>query len=55
MQTWAAQTPRGAAEVELTRPEGGPAALLALGHGAGGGVDAPDLRAVRAADRKSVV
>ena len=48
-ETWAAQTPRGAAEVELTRPGGEPTALLALGHGAGGGVDAPDLRAVRAA------
>lgn len=48
-QTWAAQTPRGPAEVELTRPAGDPVALLALGHGAGGGVDAPDLRAVRAA------
>jgi predicted alpha/beta-hydrolase family hydrolase len=48
-ETWAAQTPRGAAEVELTMPDGRPAALLALGHGAGGGVDAPDLRAVRAA------
>jgi hypothetical protein len=44
-----AQTPRGAAEVELTRPERPPVALLVLGHGAGGGVDAPDLRAVRAA------
>jgi predicted alpha/beta-hydrolase family hydrolase len=48
-ETWAAQTARGAAEVELTMPEGAPSALLALGHGAGGGVDAPDLRAVRAA------
>jgi predicted alpha/beta-hydrolase family hydrolase len=35
--------------VELTLPDGAPAALLALGHGAGGGVDAPDLRAVRSA------
>jgi hypothetical protein len=48
-ETWAAQTPRGPAEVELTLPEGKPSALLVLGHGAGGGVDAPDLRAVRAA------
>lgn len=48
-ETWATQTPQGAAEVELTRPEGAPAALLALGHGAGGHVDTPDLRAVRAA------
>lgn len=48
-ESWAAQTPRGLAEVELTLPAGPPSALLALGHGAGGGVDAPDLRAVRAA------
>jgi hypothetical protein len=48
-QTWAVQTPRGMAEVELTMPDRAPSALLALGHGAGGGVDAPDLRAVRAA------
>jgi predicted alpha/beta-hydrolase family hydrolase len=48
-QTWAVETPRGPAEVELTMPAGAPSALLALGHGAGGGVDAPDLRAVRAA------
>jgi hypothetical protein len=44
------QTPRGPAEVELTLPEGGaPATVLVLGHGAGGGVDAPDLAAVRRA------
>jgi hypothetical protein len=46
-------TPRGPAEVELTMPAAAPRgrakALLALGHGAGGSVDAPDLRAVRAA------
>jgi hypothetical protein len=47
--TRAAQTPQGVAAVELTRPAGAASALLALGHGAGGGVDAPDLRAVRAA------
>jgi hypothetical protein len=34
----------------LTRPRGGAAGLLVLGHGAGGGVDAPDLvAAMRAA------
>jgi hypothetical protein len=33
--------------VDLTRPAGRPAALLALGHGAGGRVDTPDLGAVR--------
>jgi predicted alpha/beta-hydrolase family hydrolase len=49
VETWQVQTPRGPAEVELTLPEGEPVALLALGHGAGGGVDAPDLRAVRQA------
>jgi hypothetical protein len=47
--TWVARTPQGAAEVELTRPGGPASALLVLGHGAGGGVDTPDLRAVRAA------
>jgi predicted alpha/beta-hydrolase family hydrolase len=33
----------------LERPAGSPAALLMLGHGAGGGVAAPDLMAVREA------
>jgi predicted alpha/beta-hydrolase family hydrolase len=42
-------TPRGDARVWLERPAGPPAALLVLGHGAGGGVAAPDLMAVRAA------
>lgn len=40
-------TPRGDAMVELFEPKGKPRLLLALGHGAGGGVDAPDLVAVR--------
>ncbi|WP_018252268.1 alpha/beta hydrolase family protein [Salinispora mooreana] len=40
-------TPHGPAGVELDRPVGPPAALLVLGHGAGGGVDAPDLLALR--------
>jgi predicted alpha/beta-hydrolase family hydrolase len=42
-------TPRGTAWVDLDEPSGaGPArSLLVLGHGAGGGVDAPDLLAVR--------
>jgi uncharacterized protein len=48
-QSWAVETPRGTAEVELTLPAATPTALLVLGHGAGGSVDAPDLRAVRAA------
>jgi hypothetical protein len=40
-------TPHGPAEVRLDRPDGAPALLLVLGHGAGGSVDAPDLVAVR--------
>ncbi len=40
-------TPAGAARVELDRPDRPVLALLMLGHGAGGGVDAPDLLAVR--------
>ncbi|MDO3702343.1 alpha/beta hydrolase [Micromonospora sp. C28SCA-DRY-2] len=40
-------TPRGAARVGTDLPAGPPVALLVLGHGAGGGVDAPDLLAVR--------
>jgi predicted alpha/beta-hydrolase family hydrolase len=36
-------TPRGPAGVRITDPAGSPTALLVLGHGAGGGVDAPDL------------
>jgi uncharacterized protein len=41
-------TPRGPASVALTEPAGtgAPRSLLVLGHGAGGGVDAPDLAAV---------
>ncbi|WP_020525074.1 alpha/beta hydrolase family protein [Catelliglobosispora koreensis] len=42
-------TPRGDAMVERFEPKGKPRLLLALGHGAGGGVDAPDLVAVREA------
>ncbi|MEV4758268.1 alpha/beta family hydrolase [Micromonospora sp. NPDC049559] len=41
------QTPRGPARVDLDLPEGDPASLLVLGHGAGGDVDAPDLVALR--------
>ncbi|WP_250027547.1 alpha/beta hydrolase family protein [Paractinoplanes maris] len=40
------ETPRGPARVRISAPEGGAASRLVLGHGAGGGVDAPDLRAV---------
>jgi uncharacterized protein len=42
-------TPSGPAIVELERPRGPALALLMIGHGAGGGVDAPDLLAVRKA------
>lgn len=40
-------TPHGTARVVQETPEGAPASLLVLGHGAGGDVDAPDLLAVR--------
>ena len=43
-------TPRGDARIELHQAKGAKGkvrALLALGHGAGGDVDAPDLTAVR--------
>lgn len=45
----AVPTPWGTAAVRLLPPAGDPVALVALGHGAGGGVDAPDLAAVTAA------
>ena len=45
----AVPTPVGDALVGLDLPAGPPVALLVLGHGAGGGVDAPDLVAVTAA------
>ncbi|MEU8814397.1 alpha/beta family hydrolase [Actinoplanes sp. NPDC048796] len=40
------ETPRGPAGLRITEPAGSPVSLLVLGHGAGGGVDAPDLIAV---------
>ncbi|WP_127497788.1 alpha/beta hydrolase family protein [Actinoplanes solisilvae] len=40
------ETPRGPARVRITEPEGKAVSRLVLGHGAGGGVDAPDLTAV---------
>lgn len=43
------QTPRGLALVDLAVPAGRTKSLLALGHGAGGDVTAPDLSAVREA------
>lgn len=42
-------TSAGASFAELDRPRGAPRALLVLTHGAGGGVEAVDLLAVRAA------
>lgn len=42
-------TPHGDALVDLALPAGAPVGLLVLGHGAGGGVDAPDLVEVAAA------
>jgi predicted alpha/beta-hydrolase family hydrolase len=39
-------TPRGPAQVDIDRPAGPALSLLVLGHGAGGGVDSPDLVAV---------
>jgi predicted alpha/beta-hydrolase family hydrolase len=41
-------TPVGAARVDLDRVAGAPAVLV-IGHGAGGGVEAPDLLSVRTA------
>ena len=42
-------TPAGEARISWYRPRGAPRALLALGHGAGGGIEAPDLAALAAA------
>jgi predicted alpha/beta-hydrolase family hydrolase len=39
-------TPHGAARVHTQEAAGSPRALLVLGHGAGGGVSAPDLMTV---------
>ncbi|WP_067508046.1 alpha/beta family hydrolase [Actinoplanes sp. TFC3] len=47
MQSFEITTPRGPAGVRVTEPAGRPVSLLVLGHGAGGGVDAPDLQAVQ--------
>ena len=40
-------TPRGLAKFDLVRPSGAIRSVLVIGHGAGGGVDAPDIVAVR--------
>src|SRR5215468_4004766 len=39
-------TPRGPARVHADDPAGEPCGLLVLGHGAGGGITAPDLVAI---------
>lgn len=49
------ETPRGPARVDLSKPKGRSRALLALGHGAGGDVDAADLVAIRDAALKAGV
>jgi predicted alpha/beta-hydrolase family hydrolase len=41
------ETPRGLARFDLVRPIGTARSLLIIGHGAGGGVEAPDIVAVR--------
>jgi predicted alpha/beta-hydrolase family hydrolase len=41
------ETPTGPGWADLDRPRGRAGALLLLGHGAGGGIDAPDLLAAR--------
>ncbi|GAA4844661.1 alpha/beta hydrolase [Actinomycetospora corticicola] len=43
------ETPHGPAEVVIDHPDGEPRGLLVLGHGAGGGIEAPDLLAAVAA------
>ena len=40
-------TASGLAQIVIEEPDGAPSFLVALTHGAGGGVDAPDLLAVR--------
>ena len=51
MTTVRIDTPRGPARAHLSLPEGtgSPAAALIVGHGAGGGVGAPDIVAARRA------
>jgi predicted alpha/beta-hydrolase family hydrolase len=44
--TTVVDTPRGPARVHADDPAGEPRGLLVLGHGAGGGITAPDLVAV---------
>jgi hypothetical protein len=43
VRSFSLDTPRGSAAVRITDPAGPPISMLVLGHGAAGGVDAPDL------------
>jgi predicted alpha/beta-hydrolase family hydrolase len=43
VRTQQIDTPRGPAEVQITDPAGAAVSLLGMGHGAGGGVNAPDI------------
>jgi uncharacterized protein len=49
------ETPRGPAWIRITDPAGPVVSVLVLGHGAGGGVDAPDILALRDAATASGV
>jgi uncharacterized protein len=48
-------TPHGPARVHLRPAEGEPRAALVLGHGAGGGVEAPDIQAAQTAAERAGV
>jgi uncharacterized protein len=43
----AIETPAGPAWADIDRPAGEPVGVLFAGHGAGGGIDSPDVRAAR--------
>jgi predicted alpha/beta-hydrolase family hydrolase len=49
------ETPRGPAWIRVTDPAGPAVSVLVVGHGAGGGVDAPDILALRDAATASRV
>ena len=49
LNRYAVATAHGPARIELSAPAGAARALVVLGHGAGGGIEAPDLRALAAA------
>lgn len=48
MDTLTVDTPAGPGRLTLARPDGAVRAVALLGHGAGGGIDAPDLAALAA-------